>query len=143
LALPCAAARADLIAWSYNWSPATPAMFADRPGAGKVTLSNEPAAAGNSDMVASNLKAFSSADPLAPATLTHQSYGLTLTLTDTTSGASGSLTFTGELNGGLSAASSGLTIAVCRRVSWGHQPGAPQLVAQVDVRRCLQLVSVV
>jgi hypothetical protein len=111
LAMSRAAARADLIAWSYNWEPAAPAVSADSPGAGKVALSDEPAAsaAGNSQMVATNLRTFSSADSAAPATFTHQSYGLTLNLTDTASQTTGTLTFSGQLTGTLSASNSVLT----------------------------------
>jgi hypothetical protein len=105
VALPPGAARADLIAWSYNWEPAAPAVFADSPAAGKVAMSDEPAAsaAGNSQIVATNLRTFSSASPGTPATFTNQGYGLILALTDTASGASGTLTFAGQLNGTLSA----------------------------------------
>jgi hypothetical protein len=105
VALPPRAARADLIAWSYNWEPAAPAVFADSPATGKVAMSDEPAAsaAGNSQIVATNLRTFSSASPGTPATFTNQGYGLILSLTDTASGTTGTLNFAGQLNGILSA----------------------------------------
>jgi hypothetical protein len=105
------AARADLISWSYNWTPSSPAIFADSPGTGKITLTNEPlaSAVGTSDIVATNLKVFSTANPATPDTFTNAAYSLTLLLTDTASKQSGSLTFKGEFNGTISALNSDLT----------------------------------
>jgi hypothetical protein len=106
-----ASARADLIPWSYNWTPSVPAVFADSPGTGKISLTNEPIgnAVGTSDIVATNIKVFSTADPSTPDTFTHAKYGLTLTLTDSESSKSGTLVFDGEFNGTISSKSSNIT----------------------------------
>jgi PEP-CTERM motif len=106
-----ATARADLIPWTYNWTPSAPAIFANSPGTGKITMTNEPlgAAVGTSDIVATNLKVFSSADPAKPDTFSNAKYTLTLTLTDTDSKASGTLAFTGEFNGTISSMNSNVT----------------------------------
>jgi hypothetical protein len=90
------AARADLIAWSYNWEPSTMSLAGDG-GSGKITLTDQPAknASGNSDTVATNLRVVSSAPTTSPDTFTHAAYSLTLKLTDLASHQSGSVTFTG------------------------------------------------
>jgi hypothetical protein len=108
--LSAAGARADLIHWSYNWAPNAPAVMADS-GSGKITLSNEPAgsAVGDSDIVATNLKAVSSADPTTPDTFTHKGFTLNLTLTDAASHQSGTLAFSAEFNGSISSGSSNIT----------------------------------
>jgi hypothetical protein len=105
------AARADLVPWSYNWSPKDPAVFADSPGTGKITFTNEPSgnAVGTSDIVATNLKTFSTADPATPDTFTNKGYTLFLTLTDKPSGQSTTFTFNGVFNGTISSASSNIT----------------------------------
>jgi MYXO-CTERM domain-containing protein len=111
-AVSASAARAGLASWTYNWEPNAPAVFADNvAGGGKITLTDEPlgSAVGTSDIVATNLKVFSNADPLHPDTLTHKGYILTLVLTDTASHQSGSVKFSGEFNGTISSASSNIT----------------------------------
>jgi hypothetical protein len=93
-------AHASLISWGYDWS-ATPSFVTA--GAGKITLSNElfHLAVGNSDVVATNLQAFSTAAPTAPDTFTvlDGNYSLKLTIFDAASNTSGFLTFTGQLQG--------------------------------------------
>ncbi len=108
LLLAGAAARAtpipaNTIQWTYNFGPAAPAVLADgNPSAG-VTFTNEPtkAATGNSDVVATNLRVFSTATAASPDTITgpNGNYSLTLTLstTDINGTHTGSLTFTGTL----------------------------------------------
>src|SRR5271155_898684 len=85
--------RADLIAWTYSWQRDPVAIAADGDGTGGVSLTNEAIpkdAAGNSDIVATNLKVFSSASANTPDLLvTNGAYTLSLTLTDTASGQSG------------------------------------------------------
>jgi hypothetical protein len=110
LLLGGAAARADLASWKYNWTPNVPAIFSDQ-GNSKITLTNEPSgnAVGTSDIVATNLKTFSTADPNNPDTFSHKGYGLVLALTDVASGTTGTLTFSGEFNGTLSSLSSIIT----------------------------------
>jgi hypothetical protein len=97
-------ARASLVAWSYDFDR-TPAVVLA--GTGGVTLTNEPGAtaAGSSDIVATNLKVFSSADASSPDHLSPTPYTLTLSLTDTASHASTTMTFHGMLSGTFSAGS--------------------------------------
>jgi hypothetical protein len=103
------AARADFIHWSYNWTPNTPAVFSDNKAA-KITLTNEPGAdaVGDSDIVATNLRTFSTADPSKPDVFTGAAYKLTLTLIDEESRESASLTFEGVFTGTLSAKSANI-----------------------------------
>jgi hypothetical protein len=56
-------ARADLIEWSYNWSRSPANVMADSPGTGYISLTDETLqnAVGNSDIVATNLQAHSTA----------------------------------------------------------------------------------
>ena len=100
-------ARADFINWDYSWTPSSSAILADNPGMGRITLSNDGSgsAAGNSYIVATNLKTISSADPSNPATFTNKAYGLTLTITDDASAKTGSVSFSGVFNGTLSSQS--------------------------------------
>ena len=103
-------AHADLIPWSYNWSRSPSDIHADAPGTGHISLSDESqhSAVGDSDIVATNLKTFSTAQAANPDIFTAKPYAVTLTLTDLTSGTTGSLTFTGALNGQLTASSSNI-----------------------------------
>ena len=102
------------IQWTYNFSPGAPAVLADgNPGAG-VTFTNEPtkAATGSSDVVATNLRVFSSAQAGSPDVLVHNgAYTLTLTLstTDGTGTHTGTLTFTGQLAGSFSSQNSNVS----------------------------------
>ncbi len=112
LFLAGASARADLIPWTYNWDRSPVAIPADAPGTGGVSLTNEPtkSATGNSDVVATNLKVFSSATATQPDQLvTGGQYTLTLTLTDVQSGQSATLSWNGKLSGTFSKDSSNLT----------------------------------
>jgi hypothetical protein len=105
-------ARADLIPWTYNWAPG-PTIVTSDTGAGRLVLSNEPQghALGDSDVVATNIHAFSSASPDAPDVFTNRPYALSMTLKDTASGATGVLTFTGEFSGTLTSGSAQITNA--------------------------------
>jgi hypothetical protein len=107
------AGRADPITWTYSWSNSPTSIAADTPGSGYLTLSNESTqtASGNSDIVVTNIQGHSSAPATQPATFTDKPYTLGLTLTDQASVTSGNLTFTGELNGVLTAGSSHITNA--------------------------------
>jgi hypothetical protein len=121
--------------WSYNFTPgnfvsaSTPgatqvspgifvnqvsAVAADPPGTGGISFTNEPqkAVTGSSDVVASNLKVFSSADPTSPDKLTSGgAYSFALVLTDKASGQVAQLTFTGKLSGTFSAGNANVTNA--------------------------------
>jgi len=105
------AARADFIPWQYNWSRSPSVLHADGSGTGYVTLTDEPLkhAVGDSDIVATNLRTFSTAPTDKPDTFTNAKYSLSLTLIDTASGKSGTLTFTGHLDGTVTYQSSNLT----------------------------------
>jgi hypothetical protein len=105
-------ARADLIPWTYNWAPGPTVVTSDT-GAGRLELTNEPLghALGDSDIVATNIKAFSSALPDAPDVFTNRPYALSMTLKDTASGATGVLTFTGAFSGTLTAGSANISYA--------------------------------
>jgi hypothetical protein len=108
-------ARADQIDWSYNWTPSATKINADAPNAGTsyITLSNQASGVttGDSFIVASNINTVSTALPSNPATFTNAGYDLTLVITDAAALAAGSpnptgsLTFTGQLNGILSSKS--------------------------------------
>jgi hypothetical protein len=104
-------ARADLIDWSYNWSRSPLAVPADVPGTGGITLTDESShnAKGSSDIVATNIRTFSSATSAAPDHFTNKAYSLFLSLTDTDSGKSANLTFSGVFNGTVSATSANIT----------------------------------
>jgi hypothetical protein len=104
-------AQADLIPWMYNWSSNPKMVTADAPGTGYITLTDESdrTAVGDSDIVATNLQSFSTAPSTAPDFFTNKSYSLTLQLYDMVSGESGSVTFTGVLNGRLTAESANIT----------------------------------
>jgi hypothetical protein len=105
--------RADFIAWTYSWSRDPISVAADSPGTGGVSLTQEATpknAVGSSDIVATNLRIFSSATADNPDKLNvGGSYTLSLTLTDSASGQAGTLTFTGKLSGTFSAANSNIT----------------------------------
>ncbi|MGL4553168.1 MAG: hypothetical protein ACRC33_18540 [Gemmataceae bacterium] len=100
-------ARADLIPWMYNWSRWPAEVNADAPGTGYITLTDESlrTVVGDSDIVASNLRAVSTAPPTAPDVFTDKGYNLALYLRDLESGEGGTLTFTGVLNGKITAQS--------------------------------------
>jgi hypothetical protein len=103
---------ANMIQWTYNFSPGAPAVFADGNESAGVTFTNEPtkAATGNSDIVASNLRVFSTATATAPDMITNGEYSLTMTLstTDSTGVHTGTVTFAGTLSGTFSAENAGI-----------------------------------
>src|SRR5690349_14898583 len=77
-------ARADFISWTYSWQRDPISIAADTPGTGGVSLTNEATpknAVGSSDIVATNLRIFSSATADVPDKLvTSGAYTLSLTL---------------------------------------------------------------
>lgn len=103
-------ARADYIPWMYNWSRDPHQIQADAPGTGYITLTDESlrTAVGESDIVATNLRTYSTATNANPDLFTARPYNLTLTITDLDSGLTGSMTFTGVIDGRLTAASANL-----------------------------------
>jgi hypothetical protein len=105
-------ARADWIAWTYSWSNSPQTIQADNPSSGgSIALTNEPtlSAVGNTDIVATNIRTYSTAPGSAPDTFTNKAYALTLNLTDSASGQSGAAVFTGVFNGTLTATSANIT----------------------------------
>jgi hypothetical protein len=110
LLIAAADARAELIQWSYNWSRSPADVHADSPGTGYVSLTDEgmKSASGNSFLVATNLQAHSTAPISDPDVFTNKTYTLSLFLQDQDSQKSGTVTFTGEFNGTLTAESSNI-----------------------------------
>src|SRR5207237_7104607 len=111
LLLAAGPARAGLVEWSYDWQRAPVSIPADPPGTGGVSLTNETKkdAAGASDIVATNLRVFSSAPSDTPDVFSvNGGYPLTLTLTDKASGESGVLSWDGKLTGSFSSSSSNI-----------------------------------
>jgi hypothetical protein len=104
------AVHADWIPWTYSWSNSPQTILSDG-GAGNITLTNEPTleAVGNTDIVATNIRTYSTASAGSPDTFTNKAYTLSLTLTDSNSGQTGTAAFTGIFNGTLTAASSNIT----------------------------------
>jgi hypothetical protein len=104
-------ARAELIPWLYSWSSAPTVLQADAPGTSTITLSSEPLkeAIGDSDIVATNLRTYSTASPSNPDTFTHANYTLSLYLYDPTNHQGNTLTFTGFIDGTLSGQNSDLS----------------------------------
>lgn len=112
------AARAEYIPWEYKWTNSPLIMPADAPSTGYVELTNVSRlnappgtlipAAGDTDLVATNLSVHSKAPVGSPDHLSPTVYTLTLFILDDKSGKSGTLTFRGELYGDFSSLSSGL-----------------------------------
>jgi hypothetical protein len=105
-------ARADWIPWSYNWSRSPGEVLADNPATGgKITLTDEGlhSVIGDSDVVATNLRAYSTATASNPDHFTNKQYTLTMFLQDTASGQSGTVSFTGVFNGTLTATNANIT----------------------------------
>src|SRR5260370_26707926 len=99
--------RADFVPWSYNFGRSPVAVPADGTGTGGLSLTDESThqADGTSDIVATNIRAFSSAPRNHPDTFTNSPYTLSLFLKDNASGLSTTLTFHGVFNGFISATS--------------------------------------
>jgi hypothetical protein len=107
-----AGARAELIQWSYSWSSSPTQVYANGSGSGYISLTNDTglkSASGSSYLVATNLQAHSGASVADPDVFSNKTYSLNLSLTDQSSGQSGTLSFTGEFNGTLTADSSNIS----------------------------------
>jgi hypothetical protein len=101
---------ASQVQWSYNFSPGASAVIADTNSSAVVSFTNEPtkSAVGDSDVVVTNLRVSSTANPNTPDVLKNNgAYSVTLVLGTSANGSpmSGSLTFTGKLTGTFSSAS--------------------------------------
>jgi hypothetical protein len=105
LLLAGASARADLIQWGYNWTPSGNNVAADGGGTGHLGLTNAPsnAAAGTSNTVITNIRAFSTAPTATPDVFTHANFSFTLSLQDIASQQTGTVTYSGFFSGTLTA----------------------------------------
>jgi hypothetical protein len=101
-------ARAEPIGWEYSWEPSSLVVAANNGGTGGISLTLQALdfATNSSDIVATNLRTFSSAPAGTPDTITDGAYTLNLSLTDSKSGRTGSMTFTGAFSGSFSTTSS-------------------------------------
>jgi hypothetical protein len=110
LLLAPAPLRAGPIPWTYDWSNAPSVVRADGSGTGGITLSTPPLGKvlGDSDIVATNLRTFSTATSSAPDRFTDKAYTLVLRVTDMASGKNGMFTFSGLFNGLLTATSANI-----------------------------------
>ncbi|MFL5244734.1 MAG: hypothetical protein ACJ8FY_21740 [Gemmataceae bacterium] len=104
-------ACASFVPWTYNWARSPIAITADSPGTGGLTLTDQPLghAVGSSDIVATNIRTFSSAPRTNPDTFTAKPYTLSLFLQDDASGASAVLVFHGAFGGKASQSSANIT----------------------------------
>jgi hypothetical protein len=100
--------HADPIQWSYQWSN-SPAEVKATTGTGYISLTDETlhTVIGDTDLVATDLQAHSTAPVAQPDVFTAQGYSLNLYLQDS-SGANDTLTFTGQFDGTLTASSSNI-----------------------------------
>lgn len=119
-------AHASFVPWTYNWGRNPIAVQADVPGTGGLSLTDEGTlhAVGSSDIVATNIRSFSSAPRTAPDHFTAKPYTLSLFLKDDASGQSTTLTFGGTFSGALSAASANITNAFTGQISQTVKLGA-------------------
>jgi len=112
LLVPAAPASAAFIKWDYAWTRNPATIYSDTSKTSYITLTEQPGlvqANGSTDIVATNLKTFSDASPEHQATFTDKPYTLTLYILDVQSGQSGTLQFSGLLNGLVSMASAEIT----------------------------------
>ncbi len=100
-------AWASFVGWDYAWSPSSLVVAADGGSTGGIslTLQAQAHADGTSDIIATNLRTFSSAPRTLPDSMASGNYTLTLSLTDTASGQSGTATFSGFFSGTFSTTS--------------------------------------
>jgi hypothetical protein len=101
-------AHAGFVGYDYSWYPSSLVVAADSGGTGGVSMTLQALqhADGSSDVVATNLRTFSSADRGSPDVITKGEYSLTMNLTDSASSQSGSVTFKGYFSGAFSTTSS-------------------------------------
>jgi hypothetical protein len=109
--------RAETIRWNYSWSVSPLIIPSTGMGTGGVIFiltragSKSGPANGTTRMIATEVGTFASPDVMChdPERIVNARYRLKLTLTDTASRARGTLTFTGILNGTLTATDATLT----------------------------------
>src|SRR6266849_5092854 len=104
-------ARADFVPWTYNFGRSPVAVPAGGLSTGGLSLTDESThqADGTSDIVATNIRAFSSAPRNHPDTFSNSPYTLSLFLKDNASGQSTTLVFHGVFNGSISSTSANVT----------------------------------
>jgi hypothetical protein len=109
--LPAAAARAESIAWGYDWSRTPTVIPGDNDNTGSINLAvGQPGTAVNSStIVAVDLTTSSTALASNPDVFHHDAYHLTLMLTDLASHMTGVFTFSGKISGTLTANSANIT----------------------------------
>jgi hypothetical protein len=122
---PCAV-YADPIGFGYNFMTPT-SVTGDGGNLGVVSFSTtDPGhASGTATLTAASLTAVTSAANSNPDTFNGETYSLLLQLTDTSSGKSGSLNFTGKLFGSLTATAASITTS--------FSPATKQLVLGNDL----------
>lgn len=107
-----AQSQADPFSYTYDWS-ATPIAIAA--GTGGITLTNESSVTSTieTDTAASNVTVFSAAPTsspdVVPTPASGSNYALSVVLTDSNGSGTGTITFTGDLQGQLTHDSSNLT----------------------------------
>jgi hypothetical protein len=133
-----APARADSIPWGFTTTlggagalpgsgTSTMVISADSPGTGTVQLSGDsnPKALGSSDIVPISIQILSAPAGSTNNLTTTGNYTLFVNLTDTNSGDTGTLTFTGKLGGSFTSSSAalltnGLTSASVQTIQLGN-----------------------
>jgi hypothetical protein len=108
---PAQAQMTTDVNWTYNFTPAQAAVYSDS-GSGTVTFTNEPtkSATNSSDVVVTNLRVNSVATADHADTLTTSgAWKVGLVLTDSATGNSDTMTFSGKLSGTFSATNSNVT----------------------------------
>lgn len=109
------------VGWTYNFTPSQSFVSADSPGSGTVSFTNEPTktATNSSDVVVTNLRVSSTATADSPDTLSKNgAWKVGLTLSDSATGQSTTMSFTGQLSGTFSAANSNITNAFTGQTSY-------------------------
>lgn len=101
------------VQWTYNFTPNQP--FVSGSQGGSVSFTSEPtkSATNTSDVVVTNLKVSSTASADSPESISGSSGAWTvgLKLTDSASGASDNMSFSGQLSGSFSASNSNISDA--------------------------------
>jgi hypothetical protein len=135
LVLAGADARAAFVSWTYNWSrvPAD-VVSADASGTSRISLTDEVQghATNSSDIVATNIRTFSTAPRATPNKFLEAAYALTLRLIDGASGESGTVTFDGTFSGTLSSSSSDITTDIISSTPKELTLGGNKFVVTID-----------
>jgi len=112
VALATAQVRADFVPWSYNWEPDPLIVKADGQTTAHLRLTDEPLkrAKGTSDIIVTNIRAFSDAARFKPNHYSHALVLFTLVLTDLRSHQSAILNFRAFFTGTVSATSANIRL---------------------------------